>query len=387
MDSSSLAPSSVAGNPFQGIANQGRAWLFDAAAPQWAGQRRGDAFLFPERFSIEGKEEACPHRLFVQARQIFSFCEMGRLGWTGPWREMIAASADFLMRVGRRPDGFFIHSFDSSGAPLDRRADLYDQAFMLFALASAGRMTGRGEFFAAAEALDDVLDENWRLPHGGYFEGEIAQCPPYRQNPHMHLLEAFMALHEATGAQRWRGRAEHIAQLCQTAFIDPVSGALLEYFDASLAPAAGVEGRIVEPGHCFEWAWLMERLALWGLTGASQTSDGLVGFARAYGLDSGRGVAVNETLTNGEIRNADARLWPQTERLKAALARFRRTRQPLEIEEAKAAFTGLFLYLDNPRRGLWRDKLRSSGSWIEEPAPGSSLYHITCAIAELCDTA
>ena len=40
-----------------------------------------------------------------------------------------------------------------------------------------------------------------------------------------------------------------------------------------------------------------------------------------------------------------------------------------------------------PARGAWRDKLTPDGSWIEEPAPGSSLYHITSALAELIETA
>ena len=33
--------------------------------------------------------------------------------------------------------------------------------------------------------------------------------------------------------------------------------------------------------------------------------------------------------------------------------------------------------------GLWRDKLHGDGTWEPELAPGSSLYHISCAIAEL----
>ena len=64
---------------------------------------------------------------------------------------------------------------------------------MLLALAHAGRALGRPDLFAVADALGDALEGSWRMPHGGYFEGEIAVCPPYRQNPHMHLLESFMA--------------------------------------------------------------------------------------------------------------------------------------------------------------------------------------------------
>ena len=369
------------------VATHAREWLFEAAARLWQAELRGESPLFPERLSIHGERDACPHRLFVQARHAFSYCELGRLGWTGPWREMVEANVDFLVARGRRADGFYIHRFGPDGEAFDARADLYDQAFMLLALAHAGRALERPDLFAVAEALGDALERAWRLPHGGYFEGEIAVCPPYRQNPHMHLLESFIALAGASGAARWRRQARHIAGLCAGSFLHRETGALLEYFDAGLRPVEGEDGRVVEPGHCFEWAWLFERLAAWEVPGATAVSDRLTRFARRHGLDPVRGVAINEVLTDGSARNAAARLWPQTERLKAALARWRRTGAEEEKAEAAAAYAGLLQYFDTPQRGAWRDKLKPDGSWVEEPAPGSSLYHITCAFAELIDAA
>jgi len=368
------------------IAAHARDWLF-VAAHRWRSDLDRGAMLFPERMSILGEKDSCPHRLFVQARHLFSYCEIGRLGWSGPWRPMVEANVDFLVARGRRADGLYIHRFDSDGGVLDDRADLYDQAFMLLALAYAARTLGRPELFAVAEALDDALDAQWRLPNGGYHEGDIAVCPPYRQNPHMHLLESFIALYALSGNPRWRRDAEHIAGLCARSFLHSETGALLEYFDADLNPIDGEEGRVTEPGHCFEWAWLFERLAQWGFPEATRISDGLVRFGRRHGLDAERGVAVNEVGTDGSIRNPSARLWPQTERLKAALARHRRTREAEERVEAAEAYAGLVRYFDTPARGAWRDKLKPDGEWVDEPAPGSSLYHITCAMAELIDAA
>ncbi len=249
------------------------------------------------------------------------------------------------------------------------------------------RRSDRPDLIEAAVALDDALDAHWRLPHGGYHEGEIATCPPYRQNPHMHLLESFLALEAASGDPRWRRKAEAMVKLGSDCFIDRDSGALTEYFDVSLKPLSGAQGRIVEPGHCFEWAWLYEMAAPWMGADAIRHSDRLVAFARRYGIDRERGVAINEVTTDGAVHNAHARCWPQTERLKAALARYRRTRDISERDEAVAAFRGLSKYLDAPQRGAWRDKLKPDGSWVEEPAPGSSLYHITCALMELWTTA
>jgi mannose/cellobiose epimerase-like protein (N-acyl-D-glucosamine 2-epimerase family) len=368
------------------IAAHAREWLF-GAAELWQAELDGEAPLFPERMSIHGEREACQHRLFVQARHVISYCELGRLGWSGPWREMVAADIEFLVERGRRSDGFFVHRFDEKGAVFDGRADLYDQAFMLLAFAYAGRSLGCPELFAVAEELGDVLEKSWRLPHGGYYEGEIAVCPPFRQNPHMHLLESFIALHEATGTPRWRRDSDHIARLCARSFLHAESGALLEYFDVELRPLEGEDGRIVEPGHCFEWCWLFETLVEWNVPDAAAISDRMAQFARRHGLDPVRGVAINEVLADGSVRNAAARLWPQTERLKAALARYRRTGSEEEKAEAAAAYGGLVKYFETPRRGAWRDKLQADGTWVEEPAPGSSLYHITCALAELIDTA
>ena len=106
---------------------------------------------------------------------------------------------------------------------------------------------------------------------------------------------------------------------------------------------------------------------------------------RGCGIDARRGVAVNAVLTDGTTRDATARLWPQTERLKAAVARFRRLAADSELNHAVAAAEGLSQYLAVPVNGLWRDKLRPDGTWVDEMAPGSSLYHISCAYRELAE--
>ena len=69
-------------------------------------------------------------------------------------------------------------------------------------------------------------------------------------------------------------------------------------------------------------------------------------------------------------------MWPQTERLKAA---------HLLGEDAACAAAGAVLesYFRVTIPGLWRDRLDPDGRFAEGDAPGSSLYHIVAAIAEL----
>ena len=364
-------------------AHEGRTWLLEAAAPLWSTKGRTTSRLFAERINLAGQADSSYYRTFVQARHVFSFVAIGKLGWSGPWQELIEETVRTLLRTARRADGFFVHSLDVEANPLDVRADLYDQAFMLLALGTAGGALGREEWFDEAEALLNRLESEWTHPLGGFREGEIVDPRIRRQNPHMHLLEAFLALHESSGRDRFREAACSIAEAAAARFVDRASGALLEYFTEELEPAPGIEGRVAEPGHCFEWAWLFERLAHTDWCHGAALSDHLTAFARRYGVDAVRNVAINEVLTDGSVKNGSARLWPQTERLKVAIARYRRLGGELEAHETVAAARGLRQYLDLCTPGLWHDKLREDGTWVDELAPGSSLYHISCAYQEL----
>jgi mannose-6-phosphate isomerase len=358
-------------------------WLCNVAAPLWAKHYNASAGLFPERMDLSGEPDSSYYRTFVQARHVFSYCAIGALGWSGPWADLVGQTIDTMLANARRSDGFFVHRLDATAAKLDARVDLYDQAFVLFALGSAGEALERKDCFDAAECLLDAIERDWSHPAGGFREGEIVDQRVRRQNPHMHLFEAAQALSKGSGRQRFADLAHTIAELAVSRFIDPASGALLEYFDQDLNPAPGIEGRIAEPGHCFEWAWLFERLAAAGWSQGIGVSDQLVDFARRTGIDRARGVAINEVLTDGTIHDDKARLWPQTERIKAAVARFKRAADQAEAAEALAAARGLEQYYDVGTPGLWRDKLCADGTWLEELAPGSSLYHISCAYLEM----
>jgi len=367
------------------LANEAKQWLFEKAAPLWIENRHPIDELFAESLRVDGKPTNAPQRVLVQARQIYSYCEIGRLGWKGDWRTPTETAIDYLIANGARADGFYVHRFSPNGGILEPEANLYDQAFMLLAFAHSGRALNRQDLFTEAHRLTDLIEAKWRHPEGGFVNGDNTTGPRL-QNPHMHMLEAFDALHACSGETRWRILADELATLGRKHFVDQQSGALLEYYDDALHPLPGLEGKRVEPGHCFEWAWLFERLAMHDPQWIT-FSDQLTSFARRFGIDASRGVAINEVLTDGTTHNLTARLWPQTERLKATLARLRRTGEPTEAGEAARAYQGLKLYLATPAPGTWHDKLQQDGAWVDEPSPASSLYHITCALTELIATA
>ena len=140
-------------------------------------------------------------------------------------------------------------------------------------------------------------------------------------------------------------------------------------------------GRIVEPGHQFEWAWLLLR---WGgvkNTRARAAALKLIDIGESHGLRNG--LATNSMLDDFSAHDAGARLWPQTERLKAACIAARLTGEAKYFSMAVAAADGLLRYLDCPVPGLWYDRIDADGKLVDEPAPASSFYHLVAAIAEI----
>jgi mannose-1-phosphate guanylyltransferase/mannose-6-phosphate isomerase len=347
-------------------------WLRTAALPLWwalgADHARGGFF---EALSSSGEPRPAPRRGRVQGRQVFVYAQAGALGWEGPWRQAAWHGLDYMLAQFQRPDGLLRTLVSLDGAPLDETAAVYDQAFALLGMASLHAMgPSRRDLVAEASRVRDGLGA-LRHPRAGFRE---TGDQPFQANAHMHMFEAALEWAEA-GEGSWDAMADEIAELALGAFIDG-RGVLREFFDADWRPRAGDDGRLVEPGHQFEWAWLLDR---WGRRRGrldGQAAAGALYEAGRRGVDPRRGCAMNALWDDFTVRDDGARLWPQTEHLKAAL---------VLGDEAAAlqAANCLKLYLETPALGVWRDKFRRDGSFVDEPAPATSFYHIICACRAL----
>jgi len=88
---------------------------------------------------------------------------------------------------------------------------------------------------------------------------------------------------------------------------------------------------------------------------------------------------------DGRLEPVDrgARLWAQTERLRAVATAASLTGDDGLWAAALEACGALEAFLATPTPGLWRDWMDEAGVFREEPAPATSFYHIVGAIAEL----
>ncbi|MCK7612105.1 AGE family epimerase/isomerase [Roseibium sediminicola] len=365
-------------------------WLVDSALPVWSEKgidsERGTCHEAIELATLTGTASPCRAR--VVARQIYSFLEGAKLGWTGPAEDIVTTLHDWYAATFLSEAGHFAAAVDSSNNICDPTFDLYNQAFSLFGFAQVAaalpaRSAGATEL---ASNLLKLLLEKYRHPETGFREDNPDRLP-LRSNPHMHLFEACLAWESVSDDPAWRDLSDEIAELALTRFIDPVSGGLREFFAMDWSPSPDDTGRTVEPGHQFEWAWLLVK---WGQArgdaGALIAARRLYDIGWTYGIDESRGVAFMALNDDFTVRDPLARLWAQTEWIKAAVALARLSSGPERdayLADIPDAVRALQTYFEDVPAGLWRDKMTADGTFVEEASPASSLYHIVCAISEL----
>lgn len=109
-----------------------------------------------------------------------------------------------------RARGGLYWSLDASGAPRDRKKHAYAQAFQLYALCAHHQASGRPESLREAHTLFALMELRYLEPtYGGYVEAlaqdwtpipdmrlsELDANAPKTMNTHLHILEAYAALH------------------------------------------------------------------------------------------------------------------------------------------------------------------------------------------------
>jgi mannose/cellobiose epimerase-like protein (N-acyl-D-glucosamine 2-epimerase family) len=357
-------------------------WLAEAAYPLWAQHGidpRNGGFI--ETLAQNGVGLPHPRRARVHPRQIYAFAQAPWFGWKGDVRRILQRGNDYFVTHYLRPDGLFRTLASVDGVSLDDRALLYDQAFALLGYAAAAAaLDARGEFEKRALELRGAIESRFRADNGA-FRSHEDPVGFFESNPHMHLLEACLAWAETGSDRGWTDWARHIVDLATQRFIRRGTGSLGESFTADWYPAPGVAGRIVEPGHQFEWAWLLLRCEGRHPAPLRDMALRLIAIGEQSGVHNQ--VAVNALLDDFSVHDANARFWPQTERLKAALLAARLTHDTRYWEMAAAAGATLLPYLDTPTPGLWLDVQLPSGELVDSPTPASTFYHLVGAIAAL----
>ncbi|MGE0533278.1 MAG: AGE family epimerase/isomerase [Hyphomonadaceae bacterium] len=364
--------------PFTEIRN----WMFAHALPFWGSAGLDHAHGgFHEELTLAGAPADLPFkRVRVTCRQIYVFSHAALLGW-GEGAALAERGYRYLTDKAWQGEGRgWARRLTREGAVLDPTADLYDTAFALHALAWHYRLTHSEDARARMHATLDFVHTHMRPEGGAGFWHQLPPTGPRLQNPHMHLLEASIAAFEATADERFLDQAGEIVGLFRRCFFD--GRTLGEYFNADWSRVSGEMGRRVEPGHQFEWAWILAQYQRLKGVDLIAEASALVDFAERHGVDAETQMTYDEVRDDGAPLRKTSRTWPNTERLKGHLALFEHARRDTRAEIASAARALLDRYLAVKPRGSWIDQFDEQGAPLAATAPASTLYHVFLAFAE-----
>jgi len=363
--------------PFEQV----RTWMFDQALPLW-GTRGVDTQFggFFEELGSDGAPTACPYkRVRTMCRQVYVFSHASVLGWPGG-EELSRRGFEFLLANARLADGGWARRLSRSGQAIDSTCDLYDLAFVIFASAWRYRASGDPVARQSAHATINFIRNNMRAPGGGFWSA-LPGVGPRLQNPHMHLTEACLSAFEATGEEIYIDTAEEVITLFHTHLFDGRS--LGERFSEDWSREAGD----IEPGHHFEWAWILgqhQKVARAQTASSTRAAVfALISLGEQHGVDPTSQAVYDALAQDGSPTRTSSRIWPNTERIKAHLAAFELTQQS-RAEQVGGSLQLIFnRYFASSIGGLWIDQFDSKGRPLTDAVPSSCVYHLFLAFSEL----
>ena len=362
------------------LKHRNRDWLFEAAFPRWSSNGVDKHGCFREKLNLDGSPiETETTRVRVQARQTYCFAIAKNLGW-GPAEDILKMGVNTLLNKCMLPSGLPAVTIHPQHGPVNAAVDLYDVAFVLFALSHAALSLGDEKIVSAVNALLDTIETSLRHPSS---DGGFSEILPPRglreQNPHMHLLEGLLVAHQATGNPAALRMADHITDFTKRVFIDPIDGGLHEF--GPVRAGAIIENDRYESGHQFEWVWLLHEKARLQSQAIEPFAKTLEQKALKLRASSGR-IPLSHTLTD-QPRETFMRSWGITEAIKAYcyLTRFTDSDYTADLFQAHDILYQDHLCAD----GTWIDRRDADGKALSTDVPASTFYHVVFALNQVLE--
>lgn len=309
------------------------------------------------------------YRAMACARQLFVFAHAGDIAQADTLFDSL------LTYFQDKKNGGWFYSVDASGAPHERQKDLYTHAFVIFACAEYARLASPVAAQKALAVLEETsaiierrMSTEGDLFHSAMAEDFSAALGSPLQNPLMHLTEAWLAARETTGDAVFDHRLEKLAAGVSDAFVHRETGCIAELL-------IGSANNWLEPGHQFEWLFLVEasRHAAFEAAGLTRALFRAFDFAQKFGIDPVTGGVAASVNEHGGVIDSTQRIWAQTEYLRALATHSGgavRAQLPAQIER----FAQRFL-----RPNGWIESQAADGAIVRAEMPSTTPYHLATA--------
>ena len=350
----------------------------DVIVPLWQGPGWNTDMALPYE-ALDAEHQPLPpqrYRAMACARQLYLFSSL--IGQV-PEAEVRAAALfrSLQQHFHDAEHGGWFYSIDPQGAPLDQRKDLYTHAFILFACAHYWDKVREPLVESVLNAALEVVAQRFATDDGLYEacldrDWSSLKTGPL-QNPLMHLAEAFLAtlsVREDIAVQ------QRLLALCagmQKKFVVPQEGVLME------KPLGAVDNWF-EPGHQFEWYFLLESSSLLRDSKLHRSLSRAFSYTEQLGVVEHNGaVRAMLDLESDPRRPRDStqRIWAQAEYLRALTLR---PDSEAAVLRQLQALQQRFLHA-----GGWYECRDEEGEVSRKDMPSTTPYHLATCYRGLVD--
>lgn len=328
-------------------------------------------------------------RLLTQCRQLYTFSHAYCFTSDQQWREPLDSLFHFIVEhyyIQPRPDApkRWIFSLNDQCQTKDTHTDAYALAFVLLSFSYYFKASGNQTALQLIEETHQFLQQNMKSPLGGFLESFPDSGGIRRQNPHMHLLEGYLAAYAVNPQADYKVQIKYLLDLLTAHFFDKQHACLIEYFNEDWTPHS-LEGHRVEPGHHFEWVWLLHQAdPLFPHDDYMRIADALWRTAIKAGFDPKGGIYNQIDADSLTVIDAEKRIWPITEYLKALCVHA--GNEPDTEETLIKTLHFVFSHYLN-QDGSWHEYLDADNLPKAHPLPGTSSYHIFLGLIEVLNWA
>jgi N-acylglucosamine 2-epimerase len=241
-----------------------RVVLLDDFVPWWEAhsidRQHGGFFSCLER---DGHVYASDKFTWSLARQIWMFSRLHNCVKPEPrWVDIARHGAEFLLAHAFSEDGRLYFRLSRDGRPLVDPQDVYAECFAAVALAELSRATGDSACWDRAVACYERVRDRLGMPTNTPLLGGPMRARFHIYAHDMARLTVASVFQEIATDPRWQHDLSVSAEAAIHLHWKPELGAMLENVAPDGSPMLDLpEGRLLNPGHAIEIAWMLMELA------------------------------------------------------------------------------------------------------------------------------
>jgi len=318
--------------------------------------------------------------------------------------ELANRSYEYIKEYFRdKEKGGIYWTLDYKGNPIQRKKQIYAQAFCIYALAEYYKISNNQEALNWAIEIFELIEKHSFDPeYPGYFEAYDREWNPTEEvrlsdkdqnekktmNTHLHVLEGYANLLCIWKNKKLEKRLELLINIFLEKIIEPETGHFNLFFDEIW----NLKSNIFSYGHDIEGSWplceaaeilnhkdLLEKVKKYAL----QTANTVL----TEGIDSD-GALMNEGKTAGVI-DTDKHWWPQAEAMVGFLNAFQISNDKKFLEASYNCWDFVKKHVIDSKNGEWFFKVNRKGKpyYNEENklGPWKAPYHNSRGCLEIIE--